>query len=571
MKRWVSRPVDEAAAAGLAAAVGLSPAAACVLAGRGLRSRGEVDRFLNPRLSDITDPFLLTGMSEAVERIAAAIEGGERIAVYGDYDADGVTASALLIDVLRRLGATADVFLPEREEDGYGLTVTGFQRCVARGRPDVIVTVDCGVSGLEAGRLAAEAGIDLVITDHHELPAELPPHVALVNPKRDGDETVRMLAGVGVAFKLAHALVKRGRDRGWARATGLDLRDYLEWVAIGTLADVVPLTGENRILARHGMARLGQTAHPGLRALIEVARVRGAVDSYHVAFVLAPRINAAGRMGSPDDALALFLAPDAEEGAARARRLDEANGRRREIEETILREAVSQIEGTFDPARHFGAVVSGADWHAGVMGIVAARLCRRLQRPVVAITFAGGEAAGRGSARSLEPFDLVAGLSECADLLTGFGGHRAAAGLTIEAARLDAFRQRFEEVCAARLAGADLEPALTIDAWVELSQLDWALHDVLEQLKPFGQGNPAPVLAARELTVVGAPRVVGDSHLRFVVASGGRQMTAIAFNMAARGVPEGSIDLAFTLRSNDFTGRPVLELNVEDIRPAAGA
>jgi single-stranded-DNA-specific exonuclease len=405
-----------------------------------------------------------------------------------------------------------------------------------------------------------------VITDHHELPDELPPHVALVNPKRDSRETLRMLAGVGVAFKLAHALIKRGRDKGWPAARTIDLRAYLEWVAIGTLADVVPLTGENRILARHGMARLGQTAHPGLKALIDVSRIKGAVDSYHVGFMLAPRINAAGRMGSPDAALALFLSSNTEEAVACARALDEANDSRRQIEESILRQAISQLDGAFDPARHYGAVVSGGDWHAGVVGIVAARLCRRLQRPVVAISFAGGEAAGRGSARSIEAFDLVSGLGECADLLTGFGGHRAAAGLTIAASRLEAFRERFGEVCAARLTGMDLEPSLAIDAWVELADLDWPLHRVLEQFKPFGQGNPAPVLAARGLTIVGTPRVVGQSHLRFVAANGGRHMTAIAFNTAAHQVPEGLVDLAFTLRSNDFSGRPVLELNVEDMR-----
>lgn len=568
MKRWVTRPARREAADALAAS-GLPPAASVVLAARGLPDAAAADRFLSPRLSDLSDPFLLQGMGAAVGRILAALGRGERIAVFGDYDADGVTAAALLTSVLRRLGAEARAFLPDREEDGYGLSVSGVRRCLDEHRPGLIVTVDCGVTGIEAAELARARGTGLVITDHHELPAVLPPHDALVNPKLGAPDAARALAGVGVAFKVAHALVKARRDGGGGPGADLDLRAYLDWVALGTVADVVPLTGENRILVRHGLGRINKTDHPGLRALIDVARIRGPIDAYHLAFMLGPRVNAAGRMGSAEAALDLFLEPDRDRAAELAGLLDGANEARKRTEETMVREALRQIEGLPAGVADYGIAVASAEWAAGVAGIAASRLCARLRRPVVVVALGQGDVC-RGSARGIEGFDLLEALGACSDLLAGYGGHRTAAGVVVEPQRFEAFRQRFAEVCAARLGGRDLTSELAIDAWIAPGEADWPLHEALERMRPFGEGNPAPVLGLRGLTAIGPPRVVGDRHVRLTLAGGGRQFAAIGFNMAGQALPGGALDVAANLRVNDFGGHSTLELHLQDVRATEG-
>jgi single-stranded-DNA-specific exonuclease len=508
-------------------------------------------------------------MAPAVERIRRAIQEDRRITVFGDYDADGVTAAALLVRVFGRLGARVLAFLPNRLTDGYGLSVPALSRCVAEQRPDLVVTVDCGTGSVVAVRWARERGLDVVITDHHEVSGETAPAAAVVNPKLGGDAATQPLAGVGVAFKLCHALLKHDRDRNGAAAPGLDLRDWLDLVAVGTVADVVPLVGENRILVRHGLARLNAAPCVGLQALLAAAGLAGRAGSHHLGFVIGPRLNAAGRLGSAETALRLLLADDAADAARLAAELEAANDERKRIEDGILREALAEIEGGFDARRDCGIVAGRDGWHVGTIGIVAARLCARFRRPAAVVAF-GPDGVGRGSCRSMESVDLLRVLRGCADLLRGFGGHKLAAGLELERRQFDAFRQRFNEGCAAIIGGADLSPVQRVDAWIDLREADEALLAAIRQFEPLGEGNPTPTWGARDIRVVGTPRAVGreGAHLRLTLAHGATQMNAMAFNRTDRDVTQGALDILFRLEENVYLGQRTLRLNLQDFAPA---
>jgi single-stranded-DNA-specific exonuclease len=547
---------------------GIPAPLASVLAGRGVHSVAELDRFLRPRLSDLADPFQLPGMNAAVDRIWRAIQGGESIVVYGDYDVDGITSAALMVLVLERLGARVTPYLPKRMEEGYGLGIEALRRCLDQFHPGLIVTTDCGTGSVEAVRMASAAGVDVVVTDHHESGGELAPAVAVVNPKLGSDLLARTLAGVGVAFKVCHALIKRGREGGRKEAEGVDLRDTLDLVALGTIADVVPLLGENRILASHGLLRLNRRERLGLQALGEVAGASGDLGAYHVAFVLGPRLNAAGRMGTADAALELLLTGREERARSLAAELDVCNRERKRIEKEILDEAVGRIEAVFDPAVHHGIVVGDHGWHVGVIGIVAARLSGRYGLPAIVVGF-GEDGVGRGSCRSVEGFDLLEGLKSCDSLLARYGGHAMAAGLEIHRDNFEKFQESFRTFCTEALGGRDLRKTLLLESWVGMGDvLDKEFLRVLEGMAPFGEGNPEPVWGMREVQVEGEPRVVGGSHLKMTLVSGGRACEAIGFNMGAREVPQGPLDVAFTVRRNTYQGRTTTQLQLQDFRAA---
>lgn len=573
MKRWLSpAPAHADDAARDAAAWGVPAALARLLRARGYAEAETVDRFLHPRLSGLEDPLLLPDMAKAVERIWRAIDGGERIVVFGDYDVDGISSTALLVLCLRALGAETRPFLPHRMEDGYGLRADTLRRCIAEDRPGLIVTVDCGINSAEAVNVAHAAGIEVVVTDHH-LPAEdsRPRACAVVNPKcAPGPAAWRDLAGVGVAFKLCHALLKEGRNRGRAAAHAFDLQGRLDLVALGTIADAVPLTGENRVLARYGMDLLNRAPAPGLRALLDVASARGEIDSYHIGYVIGPRLNAAGRLGAAEKAFALLMAESLEAAMPIAAELDAANRERQKIEADTVNEADRWIEAHFDPARDFGLVVAGADWHPGVIGIVASRLVARYQRPAVVVTTTA-DGLARGSSRGIEGFHLVEAFTTCGDLLSSFGGHAMAAGLTLPADRVDEFRERFNAYARAQLAGADLRPTQPIDLWIGLADVNEALIDSLREMRPFGAENPVPVWAVGGVRVLRRSTVGNEGkHVRFTLADGGAQRDAIGFNLGGRAMPEGPIDIAFEAQYNDFGGRRTVQLNLRDFRPAEG-
>lgn len=561
-KEWRTASCDPAAAERLAGELRLPQPAAALLVSRGIADGESAERFLNPRLSHLSDAYALPDVERGAIRLWEAIDRKEAIAVYGDYDVDGITATALMVRTLKALGACVQPFLPLRLDEGYGLTLDGLQRCIETHRPRLIVTVDCGTGSVAAVRKAAESGVEIIVTDHHEPPAAIAPALAVVNPKRAKDSSLHMLAGVGVAFKLCHAMLKHRRTA----SSDVDLKRRLDLVALGTIADIVPLSGENRILARHGLDALNRTDLIGLRALTEVAGIKGRIDTYEVGFRLGPRLNAAGRLGDAQRALQLLLTESDEEAAKLAAELDASNRERQEVEKRMVREAIEQVERTFDPARDFGITVAAEGWHPGVVGIVASRICQRFHRPVVCIALNG--ASGRGSCRSIEGFDMVAGLDGCADLLVKHGGHAMAAGLEIETVRWQELRERFNETVR-RAMGSSIPPApQRVDAWLALAEVDDALAGAMDRLRPFGMGNPTPIWASRAVRLVGQPRIVGQGHLKMLLAGGGVQREAIAWNMGEREMPDGPIDVAFQLKRETYLGREKIVLEVQDFRSA---
>ncbi|MDD5482474.1 MAG: single-stranded-DNA-specific exonuclease RecJ [Kiritimatiellae bacterium] len=572
MKIWQTKPSDENFARRLADDLHLPALLARVLGGYGFSNVGEVARFLAPQLREVSDPFLIPGMEAASARIWRAVENKESILVYGDYDVDGIAGAALLAQVLRRLGAGAlTVCLPDRLEEGYGLSPAALQRGFKRGKPDLIITVDCGITAAEPAEFIRAAGIELVITDHHEPGNVMPAAAAIVNPKLGGPEHLKMLAGVGVVFKLCHAMLKHGK-KNKLPAAEIDLREHLDLVALGTVADIVPLLNENRIFVRRGLEQLNASNAPGWRALKEVAALKNRLDAYHLAFCIAPRLNAAGRLDTAETALELFLTGDENRARAIARSLDEANRARQKIEAEILEAATAEIDGYFKPDVHYGLAVGRRGWHVGVIGIVASRLSKRYHRPVVAIGF-DEHGSGRGSGRSIAAYNILDGLNACRGLLKACGGHAMAAGLEIEEKNYQKFREDFNRAAEKTLKHKDLRPIQTINAWIKLNDISNENFKALELLAPFGQDNPRPVFAARGVKIAGKPRIVGRKHLRFNISDGRSTAGAIAFNRAegaaetaARNITESLLDVAFQIRKNSFNGSENLELNVLDWR-----
>jgi single-stranded-DNA-specific exonuclease len=564
---WETAVIDKDKVSSLSRELRLSVPILSVLVARGLDQPDAIERFLNPRLSDLSDPFLIPDMQKAVERIWHAINQGQRIVVHGDFDADGITATALMVKVLTKLGAKVTPFLPHRINEGYGLTQKGLERCFVSCVPDLLITVDCGTSAPSALKFAASKGVDVVVTDHHAIAGPAGPAIAIVNPKLATDNRIESLAGVGVAFKLCHALVKKGIDDGKKCISSIDLREYLDIVAVGTVTDVVPLIGENRILVRHGLYRIQDTKCEGLNALIDVAGIKTAIESYHLGFIIGPRLNAAGRMNSADPALELLLTDDSQRAKDIAEHLDSLNRDRKHTEESIKNEAVAEIDGYFDQEKTFGIVTGRNGWHIGVIGIVAANICGMYKRPSVVVGF-DANGMGRGSGRSIESMDIVKVLCDCSDLLVSFGGHKMAAGLSIEKKRFGEFKQRFNDLCRQSLYKKDMCSVQCVDAWINVREIDDRLFEVIQQLKPFGLGNPAPVWGSRNVSVVGMPKRVGKSHLKMTIVAGGTQMDAIGFDMGEREVPDGQMNIIYTLQENVYQERRNLQMNVKDFSPA---
>ncbi len=567
MKVWRTVESDDALAGEMALQFDIHIAAARALCALGLGDVDDVRRFLYPRLCDMDDPFLLPLVEPAVRRIWQAIDGGETIAVFGDYDVDGITSAGLLASVLSLLGAkSVFTFLPSREAEGYGLTLEALNKCAAGCSPSLLLTVDCGTNAEDAARAASAMGIDLVVTDHHESSGPPCAAFAVVNPKLGENDGYKSLAGVGVVFKLCHALVKMGRGQGRACAEDADLRDYLAWVALGTVADIVPLLGENRVLVRHGLSRFRTSCRAGLRELCEISGIAGDINVFHVGYLLAPRLNAAGRIGTPESALELLLTDDQSRARELAVQLDAANRERQTIESAIQREAEAEIRTWFEPSKHFGIVVGRPGWHPGVIGIVASRLAAVFSRPVVVLAL-DENGAGRGSSRGIEGYHLLKGLGECREYLTAFGGHEMAAGLEIKPGCFQAFKESFNDAAARELSGRDLRPVLRIHSWIDLAEADTALISSLVRMGPFGMGNPEPVFAARNIRIRN-PQQVAGKHLRMTLDSQGTERRAIWFKMARRSLPAGPVDVTFRVVPSKYAGKTGLELNILDIREA---
>jgi single-stranded-DNA-specific exonuclease len=558
---------DDAVAARLSRELGLDPLAARVLACRGLSDPADVGRFLDPKLADLPDPFLMSGMERAVGRLARALEAGERIALYGDYDVDGVTSTALLAGFLRAAGGDVVTYVPHRLVEGYGLNTDAVRR-LAEGGARLLVSLDCGITSVAEVRAAAELGVDAVVVDHHTVPVELPAAVAILNPHQPRcGYPYKPLAAVGVTFCLAMALRKRLREAGRFGATRPEpnLRQALDLVALGTVADVVPLTGVNRILVRWGLEELARTGRPGLRALKRVAGIAdGApVGAGQVGFRLGPRLNAAGRLDDAGRGVRLLLSRDEAEATALADELDRENRARQEIEHQILEQAVVQAEERVAAGAR-GLVLWRESWHPGVVGIVASRVVERFHRPAVLVGVANG--AGKGSGRSIEAFHLHDALAACAEHLQRFGGHKHAAGVTVDPAALPAFRGAFEAFAAAHLADEDLVPRCRIEGRFEVEAVSEQAALALEKLAPYGAGHPEPLFAVRgrprKARTVGA----GGTHLKLAFRPG---LDAIGFSLGDRlGVCAGEIEAAVTLGFDEWDGARRLQLRIRDLRAA---
>ena len=558
----VEQQPDRDAVARLSGELRIPAALAGLLVQRGFGSPDAARKFLRPSLDDLADPYALAGMREAVDAVVGAVRSGTRIMVHGDYDVDGQCAAAVLTRALRQAGADVVPFLPHRLRDGYDFAAAGLAAAREAG-VGLIVTCDCGITAVETVAAAHAAGIGVVITDHHLPGPELPAARAIVDPQLQPESPLAVLCGTGIAFKLVQALVP---------ALGLPANFHfhlLDLVALATVADVVPLVGENRILVKHGLRLLARTRWTGVRALIESAGLAGRdIRAGQVGFILGPRLNAAGRVGDANDGLRLLLSDDAVEAAALARDLERMNAERQTLDQRMLEEALAQVDTYADPAEHPVLVLTGDGWHPGVVGIVASRVVERYGRPTFLVAFDGD--TGKGSGRSISCYDLHGALVSCGDLLDRFGGHHMAAGVTLQRAQLEEFRRRFVAHARGMLAPEAIGPEQRVDILVSLSDVTDELEQLCRHLEPCGMKNPAPVFGVRGVRFADAARV-GNGHLRGMLTDGASRLCAIGFGWADR-VPwlgSGPVDAAFRLERNEYRGETTLQARLLALLPHA--
>jgi single-stranded-DNA-specific exonuclease len=566
-KRWIVREQDPQRAAALARALGVSPVVASLLVARGCDDESSALAFLQPSYDQLHDPYLMLGMREAVSRLQRAIDRAEPILIYGDYDVDGTTGTAVLLRALKLLGARAGFHVPHRFTEGYGIQQPALEQAAADGYK-LVVSVDCGIRAHEPLYWAKDHGLDVIITDHHlpDVSEGVPPAYAVLNPNQRGcGYPDKNLAGVGVAFKLVHALFReRGRES--------QVAAFLKVVAIGTVADVAKLVGENRTIVALGLKDLANAKNVGLRALMEVAGCGdgAGMSAYDVGFRIGPRINAAGRMDAARAVVELFETKDREEARRLAEHLDRRNQERKQVQAEIVARAIAALEGVGDTSEHSHvAVIAGEGWHRGVIGIAASKIAERINRPCVVISVDGE--IGHGSARSIEAYHLLNGLTECADLFEKFGGHSHAAGITIKAERIDEFRRRLNAHAALRLTDEDLQPYISIDAKLPAEAITFELANQLRALEPFGAGNPRPVFLTRNLRLLSEPLVMKDRHFKLRLAgSEGRPLETVWWDGVERTERTPSvnsrIEMAYTIETNTWNNEVRLQLCVEDLR-----
>lgn len=525
---------------------------------RGLPTGENLESFLHPKLRDLADPFQIPGMHAAVERILQASDLGQKVCIFGDYDVDGVASITLMRHILRGYGIDARTFIPRRGMEGYGLSEAALRRCMSEGdKPDLLITVDCGTVSVNEVALLAADGIDVVIVDHHEpLPDEQPACIALVNPKCGEEFTY--LCAAGVVFKLGHALLK-------ARPVDMDLKEVIDLVAVATIADIVPMIGENRLLVRHGLKFLPKSINKGLMALQEVTGMNGAASSMDVGFRIGPRINAAGRMDAPEDALETLTADCHAEALKLAAKLDAYNRERQNYENRIRTEASEMLTTQFDPIRDPVIVLSSRDWHHGVVGIVASRLMRQYYKPTFVISI-DENGVGKGSGRSIEGVSLVDALRCCSEDLIAGGGHAMAAGLSIREENIDRFRTRFAEFVLNHTTPDQRRPTLWYDAEIAFEQLSLAFLKDYELLQPFGNSNPQPVFISRGVQLSRPPLHMKNNHLRFTLRQGYHEHDAVFFGGGEHPLPDPPWDIAFTIDRNTYRGRTALQLIIQDVR-----
>jgi single-stranded-DNA-specific exonuclease len=565
-KRWIVREHNTQQVDSLARALSVSPTIAALLISRGCASESSARKFLKPSLDQLHNPYLMKGVSEAVARVLKAIDAGESILVYGDYDVDGTTGTAVLLRALSLLGARTGFHVPHRFTEGYGIQQPALEKAWADGYK-LVISVDCGIRAHEPLYWARDVGLDVIITDHH-LPDEgegVPPAYAVLNPNQDGcSYPDKNLAGVGVAFKLVHALFReRGRES--------QVNSFLKIVAIGTIADVAKLTGENRTIVALGLHDLAKARNPGLLALMEICGCGdgSGMTAYDIGFRVGPRINAAGRMDAARAVVELFSTRDRAEAKRLATHLDTRNQERQEVQRQIVELAIKELEaGAQDPANSYVAVIAGEGWHRGVIGIAAAKISERINRPCVVLSIEDNVA--HGSARSIEPYHLLNGLTSCADLFDKFGGHSHAAGITLRRDRIDELRRRLNQHAGNHLTAEDLQPCIYVDAELPTEEISFDLVAQLKDLEPYGAGNPRPTFLARNLCIVAEPRLIGERHLKMHVRGPqGRPLETIWWNGAEYGTTlKNGAEMVYTIETSKWNGETFLQLSVQDVRAA---
>ncbi len=519
----------------------------------------DVRAFLNPRLSTLGDPFQLAGIGEVVERILHAIDHKERVALFGDYDVDGVTSLALLAEMLRAYGCEAALFLPHRIDEGYGLSADGVGRCLKQHQPQLLIAIDCGTSSIAEIASLRKQGVDVIVLDHHEPKSDLP-DCLLVNPKCS-DSALTHLCSVGLTFKLCHALLK-------TRRVAFDLKAALDLVALGTVADIVPLRGDNRVFVKSGSLALAQSRRQGIAKLMEAARVKPPIMPEDIGFRLGPRLNAAGRLDTAEKALRLLLTDDPVEAERLAGELDAHNRARQEVEKRIVADAEEKLSKEFDAERDAAIVLGGRGWHPGVLGIVASRISKKYHRPTIVVAF-DDTGAGKGSGRSIEGCSVVAALRECSGVLEKFGGHEMAAGVSMREENLAEFREQFLAAARVQLSQEALLPRLHLDAEVPLRDVSFDLLHWHEMLQPFGNENPQPLFVSSAVEPAAAPRIVGERHLGLKLKQHNWHQRAIFFDSAAEPLPPSPWDVAYRVRSDTYQGETRIQLQVQALRSAA--
>ncbi len=558
-KIWNIKPANPAVQSAFSQELNISRITAQLLSNRGIDSAKEAGEFMACSLSSCHDPFLMKGMDEAVERIKSAIKSKEKILVYGDYDVDGMTGVTLLYTALKNLGAIAQTYIPNRLEEGYGLNVGAIKKAERDG-VSLIVTVDCGIGSFAEIEHAKAYKIDVIVTDHHEIVgSRLPEAYAIINPLQEGCAyPFKHLAGVGVAYKLAKALYE---------GTPFLAEDFLDLVSLGTIADIVPLKGENRILAKHGLGEINRRTRIGLEALTEASGLSGKeISSGHIGFILGPRINATGRTGSPQKALELLMASDKTEALKLAKMLNAENRNRQKIEAGILEEALSKVEREVNFKHHKVIVLGSENWHPGVIGIVASRIADRFYRPTILVSLGGKH--GKGSGRSIDKFNLFDAILKCKDLLIGFGGHEGACGITIEKEKLGEFREMINSLKYEDAAEEIFSPQLNIDMDIPLNNLTESVISEIESLAPFGEENPRPVFSSRNLLVKEGTRPIGKNGFKMWVTDNSTTCEAVSFGRIQLEVPRAGsgVNLAYIPSINDWQGLQSIQLELKDIQ-----
>lgn len=562
--RWVHLDdIDKETIENYANRLNVPTVIAKILLNRGIDTYEKAKLFFRGKIENLYDPFLLTDMQRAVDRIARAIKQHEKILIYGDYDVDGITAVSMLYLLLKQLGAIVYFYIPHRVQEGYGISTSGIDEA-AKLQIDLIISVDCGVTAIKEVEYARQLNMDVIISDHHEPGIQLPKAHAILNPKcEDSNYPFQELAGVGVAYKLAQALI-----------TALNLErsmieDFVDLVAIGSAADIVPLVDENRIFVKEGLIKLNETKRPGLKALLQVSGLLNKpLGSGQIVFIIAPRINAVGRMGNAERAIELFTTQDYDRALEIANIFEVENRQRKNIDEETFRMAQQMVEENYDLSNSYGLVLDQDGWHPGVIGIVASRVVEKYYRPTIMISTEDN--IGKGSARSISGFDVYLALKQCEDLLLGYGGHKYAAGLTIEKDKIEKFRERFNQIACQQLDEDLLCPKLRIESEIRLGDINSRLYKFLKLLAPFGPQNMRPVFLSQKLQVVGTPMVVGNNHLKFKVRQDGVILDAIGFNLGDliyRIEPgANNLDMAYVIEENTYLGRTSLQLRVKDLR-----